>query len=61
MYFITGATIFSAFAFLGGSGMGLLQGGRGVLHPGVRRALGFVPFYFPWARARHGWAGLTAS
>lgn len=50
MYFITGATIFSAFAFLGMPGMAATQGAAGyyILAYGV---LGFVPFYFLGPRA----------
>lgn len=50
MYFITGATIFSAFAFLGLPGMAARQGAAGyyILAYGV---LGFVPFYFLGPRA----------
>ena len=50
MYFITGATIFSAFAFLGGPGRAYARGGASyyVLAYGI---LGFVPFYFLGPRA----------
>ncbi len=50
MYFITGATIFSAFAFLGMPGWAYARGGAAyyVLAYGV---LGFVPFYFLGPRA----------
>jgi solute:Na+ symporter, SSS family len=50
MYFITGATIFSAFAFLGMPGMAAKQGAAGyyILAYGI---LGFVPFYFLGPRA----------
>ncbi len=45
MYFITGATIFSAFAFLGAPGWAYSKGAAGfyILAYG---ALGFMPFYF---------------
>jgi len=50
MYFITGATIFSAFAFLGGPGWAYSRGAAAfyILAYG---ALGFVPFYFLGPRA----------
>jgi SSS family solute:Na+ symporter len=50
MYFITGATIFSAFAFLGGPGWAYSRGAAAfyILAYG---ALGFVPFYFTGPRA----------
>jgi SSS family solute:Na+ symporter len=50
MYFITGATIFSAFAFLGGPGWAYSKGAAAfyILAYG---ALGFVPFYFLGPRA----------
>ena len=50
MYFVTGATIFSAFAFLGGPERAYLQGGAAyyILGYGI---LGFVPFYFLGPRA----------
>ncbi|MFG0319200.1 MAG: sodium:solute symporter family protein, partial [Planctomycetota bacterium JB042] len=50
MYFITGATIFSAFAFLGMPGWAYSRGGAAyyVIAYGV---LGFVPFYFLGPRA----------
>ncbi len=50
MYFITGATIFSAFAFLGGPGWAFSRGAAAlyILGYGV---LGFVPFYFLGPRA----------
>ena len=50
MYFITGATIFSAFAFLGGPGRAYSRGGASyyVLAYGI---LGFLPFYFLGPRA----------
>jgi SSS family solute:Na+ symporter len=50
MYFITGATIFSAFAFLGGPGRAYARGGASyyVLAYGI---LGFLPFYFTGPRA----------
>ena len=50
MYFVTGATIFSAFAFLGGPERSYVRGGAAyyVLGYGI---LGFVPFYFLGPRA----------
>ncbi len=50
MYFITGATIFSAFAFLGGPGWAYSRGAAAfyILGYGV---LGFIPFYFVGPRA----------
>jgi len=50
MYFITGATIFSAFAFLGGPGWAYSRGAASfyILAYGV---LGFIPFYFLGPRA----------
>ena len=50
MYFITGATIFSAFAFLGGPGWAYSRGAAAyyILGYGV---LGMVPFYFLGPRA----------
>lgn len=50
MYFITGATIFSAFAFLGAPGWAYSKGAAAfyILAYG---ALGFVPFYFLGVRA----------
>ncbi len=50
MYFITGATIFSAFTFLGMPGLAYKQGAASfyILSYGV---LGFVPFYFLGPRA----------
>jgi SSS family solute:Na+ symporter len=50
MYFITGATIFSAFAFLGAPGWAYSKGAASfyILAYG---ALGFVPFYFLGPRA----------
>ena len=50
MYFITGATIFSAFTFLAMPGLAYSQGAAAfyILCYGV---LGFVPFYFLGARA----------
>jgi len=50
MYFITGATIFSAFAFLGGPGRVYSRGAAAfyILAYGV---LGFLPFYFTGPRA----------
>jgi SSS family solute:Na+ symporter len=50
MYFITGATIFSAFAFLGAPGFAYSKGAAAfyILAYGT---LGFVPFYFLGPRA----------
>jgi SSS family solute:Na+ symporter len=50
MYFITGATIFSAFTFLGMPGLVYKQGAAAfyILSYGI---LGFVPFYFLGPRA----------
>ena len=50
MYFITGATIFSAFTFLGMPGLAFKQGAASfyILSYGI---LGFVPFYFLGPRA----------
>lgn len=50
MYFITGATIFSAYAFLGAPGWAFSRGGAAfyILAYGT---LGFVPFYFLGPRA----------
>ena len=50
MYFITGATIFSAFAFLGAPGWAYSRGGASIyiLAYGI---LGFVPFYVLGPRA----------
>jgi len=50
MYFITGATIFSAFAFLGAPGWAYDRGAAAfyILGFGI---LGFVPFYFVGPRA----------
>jgi SSS family solute:Na+ symporter len=50
MYFITGATIFSAFAFLGAPGWAYSKGAASfyILAYGT---LGFVPFYFMGPRA----------
>ncbi|MFH0944793.1 MAG: sodium:solute symporter family protein [Planctomycetota bacterium] len=50
MYFITGATIFSAFAFLGAPGWAYSRGAAAfyILAYGT---LGFVPFYFVGPRA----------
>lgn len=50
MYFITGATIFSAFAFLGGPGRAFSQGAAAfyILAYGI---LGFLPFYWLGPRA----------
>lgn len=45
MYFITGATIFSAFAFLGGPGWACSRGVAALYILGYG-ALGFAPFYF---------------
>jgi SSS family solute:Na+ symporter len=58
MYFITGATIFSAFAFLGLPGWAYRRGVAALYILGYG-ALGFVPFYFLGPRAarlgrRHG-------
>ena len=50
MYFITGATIFSAFAFLGGPGWAYSRGAAAFYILGYG-ALGFVPFYFLGPRA----------
>ena len=50
MYFITGATIFSAFAFLGGPGWAYSKGAAAFYILGYG-ALGFVPFYFVGPRA----------
>ncbi|MCA9623857.1 MAG: sodium:solute symporter family protein, partial [Myxococcales bacterium] len=50
MYFITGATIFSSFAFLGGPGFAYSKG-AGVFYILGYGALGFVPFYFLGPRA----------
>lgn len=50
MYFITGATIFSAFAFLGGPGWAYSRG-VSVLYILGYGALGFLPFYFLGPRA----------
>lgn len=50
MYFITGATIFSAFAFLGGPGWAYSKGAAAFYILGYG-ALGFVPFYFLGPRA----------
>ncbi len=50
MYFITGATIFSSFAFLGAPGFALSKGAAGFYILGYG-ALGFVPFYFLGPRA----------
>jgi solute:Na+ symporter, SSS family len=50
MYFITGATIFSSFAFLGGPGFAYSKG-AGVFYILGYGALGFVPFYFTGPRA----------
>lgn len=50
MYFVTGATVFSAFAFLGGPGWAYSQGGAAfyILAYG---ALGMAPFYWMGPRA----------
>lgn len=58
MYFITGATIFSAFAFLGAPGWAY-QRGVATLYIIAYGTLGFLPFYFIGPRAaalgrRHG-------
>lgn len=50
MYFITGATIFSAFAFLGAPGWAY-QKGSAVLYILCYGVLGFIPFYFLGPRA----------
>ncbi len=50
MYFITGATIFSAFAFLGAPGWAYSRGAA-VLYILGYGALGFMPFYFVGPRA----------
>ncbi len=50
MYFITGATIFSSFAFLGAPGMAY-DLGAGAFYILGYGALGFVPFYFLGPRA----------
>jgi len=50
MYFITGATIFSSFAFLGAPGFAYGKGG-GVFYILGYGALGFLPFYFLGPRA----------
>lgn len=50
MYFITGATIFSSFAFLGAPGFAYSKG-TAVFYILGYGALGFVPFYFTGPRA----------
>jgi len=50
MYFITGATIFSAFAFLGGPGWAYSKGAAAFYILGYG-TLGLVPFYFLGPRA----------
>lgn len=50
MYFITGATVFSAFAFLGLPGWAYTRGGAAFYVLGYG-ALGFLPFYFLGPRA----------
>ena len=50
MYFITGATIFSAFAFLGAPGWAY-QKGVAACYVLAYGAVGFVPFYFVGPRA----------
>lgn len=50
MYFITGATIFSAFAFLGAPGWAYSRGAA-VFYILAFGILGFVPFYFLGPRA----------
>jgi SSS family solute:Na+ symporter len=50
MYFITGATIFSAFAFLGAPGWAYSRG-LAVLYIVGFGTLGFIPFYFLGPRA----------
>ena len=50
MYFITGATVFSAFAFLGMPGWAMERGAAAYYILGYG-TLGFVPFYFTGPRA----------
>lgn len=50
MYFITGATIFSSFAFLGAPGWAYSRGAAGFYILGYG-TLGFLPFYFLGPRA----------
>jgi len=50
MYFITGATIFSSFAFLGAPGFAY-EKGASVFYIIAYGVLGFVPFYFLGPRA----------
>ena len=50
MYFITGATIFSAFAFLGAPGFAYSKGAA-VFYILAYGALGMLPFYFLGPRA----------
>ena len=50
MYFVTGATIFSAFAFLGAPGRAYSTG-AGAFHIIAFGVLGLVPFYFTGPRA----------
>ena len=50
MYFITGATIFSAFAFLGAPGWAYKKGAA-VFYVLAYGTLGFIPFYFLGPRA----------
>jgi len=50
MYFITGATIFSAFSFLGAPGWAYSRGAA-VFYIFAYGVLGFVPFYFLGPRA----------
>ena len=50
MFFITGATIFSAFAFLGGPGWAYSRGAAAMYILGYG-ALGFAPWYFLGPRA----------
>lgn len=50
MYFITGATIFSAFAFLGLPGRAL-TGGVSAFYVLAQGVFGFLPFYFMGPRA----------
>ena len=50
MYFITGATIFSAFAFLGAPGWAYSRGAA-VFYILGYGAIGFIPFYFVGPRA----------
>ena len=59
MYFVTGATVFSAFAFLGGPGWAYSRGAA-ALYILAYGALGMAPFYWMGPRAaslgrRHGY------